>query len=75
MSKTSQVYDGEQIDVTDGLYDICCDCGLAHRVYYEILHGRILRKVYVDKRKTYGHRKTKDIKAKIITLVKEKNYV
>ncbi len=68
MTQTNQVYDGEWIDVTDGIHDVCCDCGLVHRVYYEILEGRILRRVFVDKNRTSARRKTKTVKDTIENL-------
>ena len=36
----NQVKDGEWIDITDGQYVGCCDCGLVHRYEYKILHHR-----------------------------------
>ena len=53
---TTQQYEGDWIDVTDGRYEACCDCGLTHDTTYRILEGRILQKAYVSKKRTTGHR-------------------
>ena len=65
MTQANQVYDGEWVDVTDGTITACCDCGLVHVVNYVILESRILRKLAVDKNRTYNRRKTKCVKASI----------
>lgn len=55
-SKYEQVYDGDYRDVTNGSNLRCCGCGLVHRVDYEILNGRILRRMVKEPRKTASSR-------------------
>lgn len=46
------VSDGEWIDITDGEWSACCDCGLVHDMEYAVLDGRILRRCYRENRRT-----------------------
>ena len=54
--KYVQNYDGEYRDVTGGENLRCCDCGLVHNIEYEILNGRIMRRMFREPRKTASSR-------------------
>ncbi len=60
-----QRYDGEWVDVTDGQFLACCNCGLVHKTEYVILDGRILKRATRDRRETAYRRMRKDVKASI----------
>ena len=55
-SKYEQIYYGDYRDVTNGVNLRCCDCGLVHKVDYEVLNGRILRRMFESPRKTASSR-------------------
>ena len=63
-----QRFDGEWVDVTNGQLLACCDCGLVHDTEYAVLDGRILKRVFRDRKETSYRRKRKDVKASINTL-------
>lgn len=65
-----QRYDGEWVDVTDGQFLACCDCGLVHDTEYAILDGRILKRSFRDRKGTAHRRMRKEIRASIDTLKK-----
>ncbi len=65
MAQTTQVYDGEWVDVTDGTITMCCDCGLVHVQRFVVYEGRILRMLHSDKNRTCQRRRTKRVKASI----------
>ena len=67
----NQRYDGEWVDVTEERFYACCDCGLVHRYEHRILGGRILRRVFRDRRATANRRRTTDVKASIKMLRKK----
>lgn len=62
--------DGEWIDVTDGHYFQCCDCGLVHYYEYRVVSGRIIERAFRDNRATAGRRRS--LKAKKQGLWSEK---
>lgn len=53
---TLQQYEKDWMDVTDGRYEVCCDCGLTHDTDYRILEGRILQRAGISRRKTISYR-------------------
>ena len=67
-----QRHDGEWVDVTEGQVLACCDCGLVHEVEYAVLDGRILKRVFRDRKETAYRRMRKDTKASIKSLKKGK---
>ncbi len=68
----NQRYDGEWVDVTDKRWYACCDCGLVHRYEHTVLDGRILRRVFRDRRATADRRRTIGVKASIKALKKKR---
>ncbi len=54
--KYEQIYYNDYRDVTDGINLRCCDCGLVHKVDYEVLNGRILRRIHGSPRSTASSR-------------------
>ena len=57
-----QRYDAEWVDVTDGDFERCCDCGLVHKKEFQIIKGedgdmRILRRAFRDNRATSTRRR------------------
>ena len=58
----TQRYDAEWVDVTDGDYERCCDCGLVHKKEFQIIIGedgdnRILRRAFRDTQATSRRRR------------------
>lgn len=68
----NQRYDGEWVDVTEERFYACCDCGLVHRYEHRVLEGRILRRVFRDRRGTADRRRSIEVKASIKALRKKK---
>ena len=54
--KYEQIYYGDYRDVTNGITLRCCDCGLVHKVEYDVLNGRVLRRMFERPRKTASSR-------------------
>lgn len=53
-----QIVDGEWVRVLKrGFRDMCCDCGLVHRMDFRIIDGRIEFKVHRDDRATAAARR------------------
>ncbi len=61
MSDVVQITDYDWIDVTDENEIQCCDCGLVHRIGFQIIDGmkgeRIVRQVVRDDRETSKQRR------------------
>ena len=62
MTESTQIYDGEWVDVTDGTVTSCCDCGRVHTQKFVILDGRILRMIHSNSHRTCERRKRKKVK-------------
>lgn len=67
---TVQIIDGKWYAL--GTYDrqICCDCGLVHRLAHKLEKGRIFERVVVDRRATRAERKRHGI----VVLSKKKHF-
>lgn len=61
---TVQIIDGQWYAL--GGYDrqVCCDCGLVHRLEYKLEKGRIFERVRVDAKATAAERDKHGIKVK-----------
>ena len=63
--ESTQIYEGEWTDVTNGTVTACCDCGLVHIQKFVVLEGRILRMLHLDNQRTHDRRRTKKVKKSI----------
>ena len=70
MSKPRKAQQPKTVQIVDsvwyalGGYDsqICCDCGLVHKLEHKLEKGRIFERVTVDSRATAKHRAEHGIK-------------
>lgn len=68
-----QGYNDKWVDVTDGEFVGCCDCGLIHKSDYIIIYDpvkgdRIMRRDIRHNWRTAHRRRMKDVKASIKAL-------
>ena len=64
MKNIRQLSDGEWMDVTEGTFSGCCDCGLVHECNYELLKNKdgsfsIMQQMFRNNRKTGARRRLK----------------
>lgn len=59
---TVQITDGTWYALGDYDRQICCGCGLVHRLEYKLEKGRIFERVKVDEKATAAERKRNGIK-------------
>jgi len=64
----NQLVDGQWVDVTDGHYFACCDCGLVHLCEYKVVEGRIIERIFRQNRDTANQRRTNETKASLKAL-------
>ncbi len=59
---TVQIIDGKWYALGGFDRQVCCDCGLVHRLEHKLEKGRIYERVTVDARATAAERKKHGIK-------------
>jgi len=65
MSKFYTAEDGELIvPVMTGYKIMCCDCGLVHRLDFEVVDGQVQFRAYRDNRSTGQTRRHRNISVK-----------
>lgn len=52
-----QLYDGNWYLIEDYYTHVCCDCGLAHRVWYKLENGRVFMRWDRDPKETAAARR------------------
>lgn len=61
---TVQINDGSWYALGDYDRQVCCDCGLVHKLEYKLEKGRIFERVRVDAKATAAERKKHGITVK-----------
>ncbi len=69
-----QRIDNQWVDVTDGEFVACCDCGLVHYFNYCLIGDRVLRRAIRNNKQTANQRSRTDIKQNIRKLNRKKKY-
>lgn len=60
--KQVQITSGRWYEVTGFTHTVCCDCSLVHKEELKLKDGKLLWRVFVDKKKTDLLRKQAGIK-------------